>query len=292
MDGARYCPYPDYTWFGIWRSMFPHEPSLHVHCRQINHTIFYAHHASAEVRWIRRGQEDQFVVPEHAVHFAPADGEEHVRIARVRRVHRFFTLLIPALHLEEIASAEGCKPPGEFRVLLGIHDAVLQRCIIRLAGSSDTSDACSALRTSEAARLLALRLAELTGRGRPDWSCDTSVFDRRTLASLVDYIDEHLRSAPPLGELALRVGLSPSHFARKFRQSTGLSVQRFINRRRVNKSLGMLRADASSLTDVAIDLGFSSQSHFTRLFSSLTGFTPAKYRKQFRTTARLADRRL
>jgi len=36
------------------------------------------------------------------------------------------------------------------------------------------------------------------------------------------------------------------------------------------------------LASVALDLGFSSQSHFTRLFSSLTGMTPAKYRKQFR----------
>lgn len=42
-----------------------------------------------------------------------------------------------------------------------------------------------------------------------------------------------------------------------------------------------LKTDAP-LASVALDLGFSSQSHFTRLFSSLTGMTPAKYRKQVR----------
>jgi AraC family transcriptional regulator len=45
-----------------------------------------------------------------------------------------------------------------------------------------------------------------------------------------------------------------------------------------------LKSDATTLTRVALDLGFSSQSHFTRLFSDLTGMTPAKYRKQFKRT--------
>ncbi|MFM7033806.1 MAG: helix-turn-helix domain-containing protein, partial [Planctomycetia bacterium] len=65
------------------------------------------------------------------------------------------------------------------------------------------------------------------------------------------------------------------------RQSTGLSLHRFVNRRRVKRSLDVLRDESSTLTEVSIRLGFSSQSHFTRLFSGLTGMTPAKYRKQF-----------
>ena len=78
-------------------------------------------------------------------------------------------------------------------------------------------------------------------------------------------------------------GLSPSHFAKKFRQSTGLSLNRFVNRRRIIHSLETLKADAS-LASIALDLGFSSQSHFTRLFSGLTGMTPAKYQKGVKRT--------
>jgi len=135
-------------------------------------------------------------------------------------------------------------------------------------------------RTDEAARCLVLRLAELMGVGRPDWHADSSVFDRRQLAGMVDYIDTHLKLAPTLGEMGTRAGLSSSHFAKKFRTSTGLSLHRFINRRRIRASFNLLRAGAPSLAGVALDLGFSSQSHFTRLFSDLTGMTPAKYRKQ------------
>jgi len=77
------------------------------------------------------------------------------------------------------------------------------------------------------------------------------------------------------------VGLSPSHFAKKFRHSTGLSLCRFINRRRILRSLETLKTDGP-VANVALDLGFSSQSHFTRIFSGLTGMTPARYQKQAR----------
>ena len=82
----------------------------------------------------------------------------------------------------------------------------------------------------------------------------------------------------------MRVGLSPSHFAKKFRQSTGLSLHRFINRRRIRASLESLKSQSQPLAHTALDLGFSSQAHFTHQFSRLTGFTPAKYQKQFRPT--------
>jgi AraC family transcriptional regulator len=83
--------------------------------------------------------------------------------------------------------------------------------------------------------------------------------------------------------MSVLAGMSPSHFARKFRQSTGLSLSRFVNRRRILRSLETLKTDAS-LVSIALDLGFSSQSHFTRLFSGLTGMTPAKYRKSVKPT--------
>ena len=85
-----------------------------------------------------------------------------------------------------------------------------------------------------------------------------------------------------LQELSLLTGHSPSHFARKFLVTTGLSLGRFLNRRRVAAALVALRDDPQSLAQVALDLGFSSRSHFTRLFSSLTGMTPAKYRRLFK----------
>lgn len=135
---------------------------------------------------------------------------------------------------------------------------------------------------SRAPSRLILRLLELTTGQRPDWHDDQGVFTARTLNYLVEYIDAHVRSPPSLGDMGPLVGLSPSHFARKFRSSTGLSLQRFINRRRIAMALHMLRSQACDLSALALDLGFTSQSHLTRIFGGLTGMTPAKYHKQFR----------
>ena len=109
---------------------------------------------------------------------------------------------------------------------------------------------------------------------------DVSIFDRHALARIVEHIDAHLQIAPSASEIGARVGLSPSHFAKKFRQSTGLSLHRFVNRRRIQAALESLKDESKTLSQVALDLGFSSQAHFTHLFSGLTGMTPAKYRKQ------------
>lgn len=284
MDRASYSPFPQYSWFGVRRCILPHARPAPFHLRQVNHVIFHAERARAHVRWIRRGRECLFDVPEHAVHFAPADGEHHVRIPRVDREHGYFMLLIPPQHLAEIATEEGCKPPEHLQPLLGRHDAVLYACLARLAVAAGPGEPPDPAATMAAARRLVLRLAELNGGGRPEWARDAGVFDGRSLAHLVECIDEDLRIPPLLGDMAMLVGLSPSHFARKFRNSTGLSLHRFVARRRVRASLALLEEQTRPIAAIALDLGFSSQSHFTRLFSDLTGMTPAKYRRQFRRT--------
>jgi AraC family transcriptional regulator len=101
------------------------------------------------------------------------------------------------------------------------------------------------------------------------------------MQQIVDSIESRLSHQFCLEELSTLVRLSPSHCGTKFPNTEGLSLCRFVNRRRLAKALVVLRNDATPLSQVALDLGFSSQSHFTRLFGELTGMPPAKYRKQF-----------
>lgn len=62
-------------------------------------------------------------------------------------------------------------------------------------------------------------------------------------------------------------------------ETTGLSLTRFVHRRRIRASLERLIDESLALSRIALDLGFSSQRHFTRLFSGLTGLTPVQYRR-------------
>jgi AraC-like DNA-binding protein len=57
-----------------------------------------------------------------------------------------------------------------------------------------------------------------------------------------------------------------------------------VNRRRIRASLDRLKSQTPPLAQVSLDLGFSSQSHFTRIFSGVMGISPAKFRRQYRPT--------
>jgi AraC-like DNA-binding protein len=65
----------------------------------------------------------------------------------------------------------------------------------------------------------------------------------------------------------------------------GLVAEDFMNRRRIRAAVMLLQDGSISLTKLSLDLGFSSQSHFTRVFSGLTGMTPKGFRRQHERTA-------
>jgi AraC family transcriptional regulator len=81
-----------------------------------------------------------------------------------------------------------------------------------------------------------------------------------------------------LGEVARSLGCSPFHLCRVFRAHTGLSVHRYITQLRLRSSLERLAAGERDLTDLSLDLGFSSHSHFTAAFRREFGRTPSAFR--------------
>lgn len=101
---------------------------------------------------------------------------------------------------------------------------------------------------------------------------------RRVLAQIESRLDEGI----PLAELAKLAGLSEGHFSRAFKRSVGLPPHRYALHRRVAAAARLLESDDQSLTDIALSLGFSDQSIFTRQFAALTGATPGAYRRTHR----------
>ena len=86
-----------------------------------------------------------------------------------------------------------------------------------------------------------------------------------------------------LDHLAALAHMSPYHFARLFKKSTGLPPHQYVIARRVERAKELLRdRDPLPLAEVAAETGFSSQSHFTRHFKRFVGVTP----RQFQTDAR------
>lgn len=280
MPAARLATGAHHTWLGYWYQAIA-ESRVVAHRRHVAHFVTFVRSGRITSRWVTRSVERHYQAAAGTVRFYPADHEQHAFFGQPDPVTHFYTLVIPPTDQKDILASEGIDPHTDSRHLHLLNDAELVWCIKHLASHTNQQGNLPG-GEDEAARRLILRLAELSGGKIPEWHADGSTYDRRTFAHLLNYVDAHLKIAPCLSDLSTLVGLSPSHFARKFRQTTGLSLHRFINRRRIRASLELLKDQSQPLTHVALELGFSSQSHFTRLFSELTGMTPAKYRKQFR----------
>ncbi|MCC7173481.1 MAG: helix-turn-helix transcriptional regulator [Planctomycetes bacterium] len=84
-----------------------------------------------------------------------------------------------------------------------------------------------------------------------------------------------------LTELAAAVGSSPFHLSRSFRALVGVPLFRYREHCRLRLALERLRAGARDLTQLALELGFSSHSHFTHRFRAVFGLTPTQLRAMF-----------
>jgi len=97
--------------------------------------------------------------------------------------------------------------------------------------------------------------------------------------SVAQYIDENLAQPISLAALADRARLSPFHFARAFKQSFGVPPHRYHTNRRIEQAKALLALPARSVTEIALDMGFSETSSFSAAFRKVTRQTPTEYRR-------------
>jgi AraC family transcriptional regulator len=101
---------------------------------------------------------------------------------------------------------------------------------------------------------------------------------RRVLA----YVEEHLAEDIFVADLANVACLSVFHFTRAFAGSMGVPPHRYLSQRRLESAKAMIAMGRASLSEIALESRFSSQSSFTRAFRRATGVTPAEYRRILR----------
>ncbi len=90
---------------------------------------------------------------------------------------------------------------------------------------------------------------------------------------------ENLSGDIKLADLAAACRLSPSHFSQGFRQSVGCPPHKWLLKQRVERAKHLMLDSDQPLSDIALEVGFADQSHFTRVFSQQTGASPAAWRR-------------
>jgi AraC family transcriptional regulator len=98
----------------------------------------------------------------------------------------------------------------------------------------------------------------------------------------LEYFEHHITQDLSLDDLAHRVGLSQSQFARLFKVSTGLPPYRWCLNARIKRAQALLLRGELTIVDIADETGFSDQSHFTNVFRRITGSSPKQWQKERR----------
>ncbi len=117
-----------------------------------------------------------------------------------------------------------------------------------------------------------------------DASCETrdnpSGIPPHHLARVIELIRKNLDKPLEVRELAGMVDISNSQFSKLFKESTDLTPHQFILCERINRSKELLRQGNTKIVDIALEVGFHSQAHFTAVFGSVVGISP----RQFQTS--------
>jgi AraC-like DNA-binding protein len=101
----------------------------------------------------------------------------------------------------------------------------------------------------------------------------------RRLLRARDAMDRAYADPLDVRAVAAVAHISVAHFSRCFHSVFGESPHRYLQRRRVERSMFLLRESGRTVTDICLDVGFSSLGTFSRTFREIVGQTPTEYRK-------------
>ena len=108
-------------------------------------------------------------------------------------------------------------------------------------------------------------------------SREVEEFNRRLLRAR-DAMDRAYAEPLDVPAVAAVAHVSEAHFIRSFRAVFGETPHRYLQRRRVERSMFLLRETDRSVTDICFDVGFTSRGTFTRTFQQIVGEAPSRYR--------------
>jgi AraC-like DNA-binding protein len=109
-------------------------------------------------------------------------------------------------------------------------------------------------------------------------SRETEDFNRRLLRAR-DAMDRSFAEPLDVRTVAAVAHVSAAHFSRSFREVFGETPHRYLQRRRVERSMFLLRETDRSVTDICFDVGFTSLGTFSRTFREIVGESPSDYRQ-------------
>ncbi len=202
-------------------------------------------------------------------------------VADIRSTFHSLHFHLPRKVLNDIAEEAGALPIDDLHYEPGVamNDPVVYQLLSALHPVMAKPDQVCPIYIDHVVLALSVHIAQAYGGIRV-----ASKLPRGGLAPCQERRAKELMAANLGGDVSLErlageCGLSVRHFARAFRQSTGMPPHRWLQKQRVEHAKDLLRDRALSLSDIALACGFSDQSHFTRVFTAMLAVSPGAWRR-------------
>ena len=101
------------------------------------------------------------------------------------------------------------------------------------------------------------------------------------MLAVENYVQHHIGEVIQAEAIARALYISRPHLSKRFKEETGESLTDFVLREKIEEAKRLLRYSDKSLTAIGSYLGFSSPSHFSRVFKQCCGCSPREYRAQY-----------
>jgi AraC family transcriptional regulator len=270
LDGKPLAPLPVNAWSGLPFEVHPHMRKGEVARRYNPHPLLLVHQRSHGRSRIRSGRT--------VFDLALAPGQVDVFSAGFRMDHGWWdctpgeVLAVEIDPLRVRAYLRDDAPRLELATRLGVRDVVVERLLACMR--AEVESGCSSGRIFaeglSMSLLARLRSAYDPAPARPP----ARKLSSRQLDAAVDYIEANLGADLSVAAIATHLGMSAYTFAKLFKSSVGATPHSFVLSRRLQRA-ELLLAGELSLSEIALAVGFASQSHFTETFRRRTGKTPA-----------------
>ena len=188
--------------------------------------------------------------------------------------------------IEEVGGTILSGDPAHLELLprLGVSDPLIESVIRGVRDALRDDDPSATLYVDYLVRAIAARLIRGHSSGTLGELAGTEParLGRGQLGKAIDFMEANLDASIDLGAIAGAVGLSPSHFARRFRATLGKAPHQYLMQLRIERARRLLNETDTGVAEIAFACGFANQEHLTRLFGRNYAITPAAYRKTCR----------
>jgi AraC family transcriptional regulator len=268
-----------------WRSLYAaiiEEAPLDTTESPIPHPslIYHLSRPTEVMRKIDGGPRNRALIVPRRICITPADTTTQWQHSGHPEILQIY--LRQSLYASAVNEMYGCDV-SEAPILprFAVLDPLLEQLAITITTALREDIAEDGLYVDTLAQMIAVHLARNhSSKSRSRGMSSTNTISGTKMRRLIEFVEDHLECDLTLEAMAAEVSISPLYLPRAFKTAVGQSPHQYVLERRIERAKKLLLSTDSSIADVALAVGFSSQSHLSNWFLRVVGVSPAAYRRQ------------